>query len=204
MSTDTRFSGLSFPALNDARRDDIEAQARVQGHAAGYAAGLKAAQRQLDERRAALEHEFNTARAAEQVRVAAAVAALTAARAALDSCLIPVLDDAQDSLAAAAVDIAEAILGRELADGADSARSALRRALDHAEADDVIAVRLNPADLADLRSLGDEATGALSIPLQADPALARGDAIAELPAGYLDARITSSLARVRAALGEGA
>jgi flagellar assembly protein FliH len=57
-------------------------------------------------------------------------------------------------------------------------------------------VRLHPADLA---ALGD-AVAASSVPLVADSRLARGDAEVDLPAGLVDARLVTALARARTAL----
>ena len=56
--------------------------------------------------------------------------------------------------------------------------------------------RLHPADLA---ALGD-AVAASSVPLVADARLARGDAEVDLPAGLVDARLVTALARARTAL----
>ena len=59
-------------------------------------------------------------------------------------------------------------------------------------------VRLSPADHADLVS------GTVELPagvtLVADPRLARGDAISEHPAGFLDAQVATALDRARRAL----
>jgi flagellar assembly protein FliH len=202
MSTDAGFASLAFPSLRDRGRESIEARARVSGHAAGYAAGLKTAALELAERAAALEADAQRTALENARRIEAALAALDTAARALDSRLAPVLLDAQSVLAAASVDIAEAIIGRELATTPDSALSALKRALDHAEADAVVTVRMSPADLA---SLDEETRAAVAagVRLQADAAMASGDAVAELPNGYLDARIGAALDRVRAALTEG-
>lgn len=200
MSTDAGFASLAFPSLRDRGRESVEARARVSGHAAGYAAGLKAAAIELAQRTAALEAEAQRVASENARRIDAAQAALEAATRALDARLAPVLVQAQDALAAASVDIAEAILGRELTATTDSALSALKRALDHAEADAVVTVRMNPADLA---ALDDDARAAVGVELHADATLSAGDAVAELPDGYLDARIGAALDRVRAALMEG-
>lgn len=60
-------------------------------------------------------------------------------------------------------------------------------------------LRLHPLDLA----LLDESTRASSAPgvvFVADPSLGRGDAEADLPAGLIDARLGTALARARQAL----
>jgi flagellar assembly protein FliH len=62
----------------------------------------------------------------------------------------------------------------------------------------VAAVRLHPADIAVLKAAGlPQGTGVELVP---DPSLARGDAMAEYPQGWLDARLGTALARARSAL----
>ena len=58
-------------------------------------------------------------------------------------------------------------------------------------------MRLNPDDVAALRTAGFAVD---DVRLVADPALSRGDAIGELPGGWLDARIPEALARAREVL----
>lgn len=198
MSIDT-FAALDFPSLRDRAGDDVQARARVHGHAAGYAAGLKKAHAELAVRRAELEAEAQAAAADGRARLDAAVAVLQQAARALDARLAPAVAEATASLADAAVDIAQAVIGRELSAGADSAENALRRALDHPDTAAVVAVRMNPADL---QALPDGIRAAAGVTLQPDASLDPGDAVAQLPDGYLDARIGAALDRARAALGE--
>lgn len=198
MSIDT-FAALDFPSLRDRAGDDVQARARVHGHAAGYAAGLKKAHAELAVRRAELEAEAQAAAADGRARLDAAVAVLQQAARALDERLAPAVAEATASLADAAVDIAQAVIGRELSAGADSAENALRRALDHPDSAAVVAVRMNPADL---QALPDGIRAAAGVTLQADASLDPGDAVAQLPDGYLDARIGAALDRARTALGE--
>ncbi|ROP75366.1 MULTISPECIES: hypothetical protein [unclassified Frigoribacterium] len=77
-----------------------------------------------------------------------------------------------------------------------TARAAVARALDGLDRSLVVGVRLHPADLA---ALGD-AVAASAVPLVADARLARGDAEVDLPAGLVDARLVTALARARTAL----
>jgi flagellar assembly protein FliH len=106
---------------------------------------------------------------------------------------------------AAAVELAEAILGYELADRSKAARAALDRALSGSKGLDAVSIRMHPQDLAVLNSadldLNGVETGGPDVALTADPALNPGDAVAELPHGFLDATISSALARVKDALG---
>ncbi|WP_152204613.1 FliH/SctL family protein, partial [Georgenia thermotolerans] len=142
------------------------------------------------------------ARRAADAEAALAVLASTAAAARARTA--PVVAEATETLARAAVELAQALLGAELSDDDTSARTALARALGEAGDDDVVRVRLNPEDHAHLRAMLEAHPGELDIPagveLVPDAALARGDAVSELTEGYLDARLGAALARARAAL----
>jgi flagellar assembly protein FliH len=198
----TPFSALTFPSLRDEGSSGDESS-RARGHAAGYTAGLRAAAADVEARIARNDAEHAAAVLHQQARVGRAVALLGAAATALHERTVPVLQEAEDTLVATAVELAEAILGHELGDADTSARSALRRAL-ISGADDVSgtgrphAVRMNPHDLAliDLVTRADA-----GVDFIADLTLARGDAMAEFPDGFLDARIGTALARAKAALG---
>ena len=199
MSIDASFTRVSFPALGAGAHDKVEAAARVKGHAAGYIAGIKAAAEISEQRDRRREAEFSAAAEVERARSVRALATLTAATIALNQRTLPVIADAQDALAAAAIDIAEAVIGHELSTGVASARSALTRALTSVNPSDIHIVRMNPADLDELT---DDIRSAAAVEFSADPTLARGDAVTEFAEGYLDARIASAVARVRAALVE--
>jgi flagellar assembly protein FliH len=177
------------------------------GYAAGWAAGTRAAARTaaLEQMRAAEEEVTRIKRRAASCH--AAVALLMTAAEAARARTAPVLDEARGTLAAAALVLAEAVLGMELADGATSARAALLRALAVRDDEEVVSIRMHPEDIALLRTGLSDGAGVMGIPdgveLAADPGLARGDAVAELADGYLDARLSTALARVRRVLEEG-
>ncbi len=195
--TSPAFTAVAFPAVRMRPESDAEEQARARGYAAGYAQGAREAERELVERRALLDAEFaeaaQRADAALQRRMSAAQAMLLT----LEARLEPLLESAQQSLAVSALDLAEAILGIELGDGESSAKSVVSRVLSGVDASQATIVRVNPAELPVLTSLFG---GHESISLVADDTLGRGDAVAELPAGFLDARITAALTRARRAL----
>jgi flagellar assembly protein FliH len=113
-----------------------------------------------------------------------------------------VVTDAQDAIAVSALDLAETIIGAELADGERSATAALGRALAVVDPTTITTIRLNPLDLGVLdRAVLDGTVRAISgVSLTADASIARGDAIADLPLGFLDARIATAVARARAAI----
>jgi len=133
------------------------------------------------------------------------------------STVAPVLADAEASVASAAVDLAEAIVGNvvrasrpahdaTVADGPDGpgsqeariasgAEATVRRALASVDRTVPVAVRLSPADAARVAGLD------LPVPVVADGTLRDGDAVVDLPDGMLDARIATALDRARTALG---
>lgn len=195
------FSALAYPVLRDEAAARIQEQARVRGHAAGYADGAALAR---VEAAAAAETARLAAAAAEQqarIRVNELISTLNAAVDALHARTVPVLEALEHQVADAAVQVAEALLGRELSSTADSARSALHRALNPAVPAPVHTIRMNPLDLA---AVPEDCRSQLQAALVPDPALQRADAVAEYPEGYLDARLSTALARLKAALAEDA
>ncbi|WP_378097158.1 FliH/SctL family protein [Cellulomonas sp. T2.31MG-18] len=194
---------VAYPALDAPGSVGVPTQrpgdgAHAAGFAAGFAAGARAAARTAaraqavaDQRRLADEHR----RTAEH---AAALAALAAATRGAQSRTAPVLAEAEATLLRCALELAEAVLGVELSDGATGAVAALAR-VTAADVEPVV-VRLNPDDV---RALGSDPELPDGARLVADPSLARGDAVADLPDGWLDARIGTALDRARAALASG-
>lgn len=201
MSTSAPFAPLAYPVIRDPASADAAERARVQGHAAGYAAGRREASGLLEAERRALreEHDRRVAAALEEARSAAA--ALTAARAEVARGVAAAADAADRGILAAAVEIAAVILGRELQDAESSATAAVRRALAGAAGAPVHVLRLHPADLEVVSAAGLVDT-APAVRYLADPAVQRGDAVAELAAGTVDARVSTALDRVRLALTE--
>jgi flagellar assembly protein FliH len=195
MSTDAEFSPAAFPAVRVGVPSSRDAGERIRGHAAGFAAGLRAAAREQEEWLARREAEFAARVAQHDSERLAALGVLEAATRAVRDLTTPVLADAQDLIAAGAIDLAEAVVGHELRDDTASARAVVHRVLAHTDTALVVSVRLNPSDLAAL----DPAETA-GLEFRADPSLRRGDAVAELPDGFLDAGITSAIERARSVL----
>ncbi|MFL0360676.1 hypothetical protein [Curtobacterium flaccumfaciens] len=215
--TDTVVHRVAFPVLADPAGRERASSADVRGHAAGYTAGLRAAQAETDALRARLEAEHAARVTALQADTARRIAVLDAATNAMHSTVAPVLADAEASVASAAVDLAEAIVGNvvrasrpahdaTVVDGPDGqgsreariasgAEATVRRALASVDRTVPVAVRLSPADAARVAGLD------LPVPVVADGALRDGDAVVDLPDGMLDARIATALDRARTALG---
>jgi flagellar assembly protein FliH len=200
MSTDAAFVGLSFPALDTAHSQEEFERARTRGHAAGYAAGLRKAAEESAVVATAARIANDEFAAAERASVLSALRALSAATERVAVLKRPVLAEADLALAAAAIELAEVIIGRELSDAPLSARTAVRRALADVDPDDVLAVRLHPEDLAVLAA---DAQSDAALHFIADASLERGDAVVDVPNGSVDARISSALGRARSVLLEG-
>lgn len=197
MLTEPSFRALSFPSLGRTDTERIETEARTRGHAAGYAAGLRVAEKAMLEQELARDAEHAEQLRAGQAAVEQAIELLTTAVRSADARLLPILQESQDTLAAAAIDLAEAVIGHELSDGPGSARAALFRALDAVAPAEPSSVRLNPGDLA---LIDPEVRARSGVALVADASLQPGDAIADMPNGYLDARIGTALSRAKATL----
>jgi flagellar assembly protein FliH len=215
--TDTVVHRVAFPVIADPAGRERASSADVRGHAAGYTAGLRAAQAETDALRARLEAEHAARVTALQADTARRIAVLDAATNAMLSTVAPVLEDAEASVASAAVDLAEAIVGNvvrasrpahdaTVTDGPDGqgsreariasgAEATVRRALASVDRTVPVAVRLSPADAARVAGLD------LPVPVVADGTLRDGDAVVDLPDGLLDARVATALDRARTALG---
>ena len=196
MSTEA-FSRLVYTALGAADEDQLSAQVEARGHAAGYAAGLRAANEDTELLRRTLREQYEDEMRRGQERLNRSLAALNAAVFSLEGRTVALITDMQDVLAAAAIELAEALLQRELSDGDASARSALARALEGVDTDLVQRVRMHPVDLA---SLDEDTLRRARVDFVGDPGLQRGDAVTEFPDGYLDASLSAAISRARAAL----
>lgn len=187
-------STLSFPALPTAAAVAESAAAFTHGHTAGYTAGLRKATAEAASRRVDMEAEHAALLRQCVARTDRAVAALEAAVRALGDVSLPLVTQAQDVLAHASLDLAEAVIGHELTQGNLSARAAIARVLEQPIRPGIHTIRMNPTDLsmldeADIDSLGLQVIG--------DPSLPVGDATAEFEDGFLDARISNALDRVK-------
>jgi flagellar assembly protein FliH len=187
--TETLLSGLAL-------------QTREAGRAQGFAAGW------ADGRRGSLEgvaasHQAQLRAFDEQSR--RVVAGQQSASAALSTMLRNVEGSVQqlnEALAAQAVElalqIAEAVLGRELTTIDDPAADAIRRAVSEVPVDVSLTVRLHPSDRA---GLDDSVLADRMVSYVSDASLSRGDAVVETETGLVDARVGLALARVREVLG---
>jgi flagellar assembly protein FliH len=195
----TEFSLAQYPTLLASGQGANGTRGEVRGHAAGYAAGLRAAADDTEALRAGLRADHDRLEQVRQAELDRTIAVLTAATRALNAVALPIVADSEDVLVASALELAEAIIGHELCDEEASARAALARVTTQPINSVVPLVRMNPDDLA---LLADELLAHQGVTFVPDPLLNRGDAIAEFPDGFLDARIGTALERAKLALGE--
>jgi len=170
--------------------------ARAQGYARGWAEGRRAAMAQV----ASVEAERTRARDAEHTRAVAevrqAAQALRLAADRFDEAARRQLEELAGAAVELALQVAEAVLVHELRVAAQPGADALRRALAAVPEPGRVTVRLHPDDLASL----DRTALDHRVTVQADPTLARGDAVAETDDTVVNATVANALARVREVL----
>jgi flagellar assembly protein FliH len=194
--TDLAFARVDFPTVGGTGSSAAGASAHAAGHSAGFAAGRREAEIELEIMRARLQQEAADRADRDAERVASAIDALLAGAALFVDRVAPVAASLDAGLLAAAVEIAESMIGVELRDDETSALSVTSRILDRIDPAEVRRIRISPRDLQTIEELG----LLEGQPLVGDPSLGPGDAVAELVEGVLDARIAQSAARVRAEL----
>jgi flagellar assembly protein FliH len=178
--------------------------ARTAGYAEGWAQGQRAAavEAQAARQRAQASEQAHDSRRA--AALAQSVNALGRAVTGLETQLMPTLAELQELVLAHAFELAEAIIGRELAEPDGRGADALRRAMATAPDQGDITVRLHPDDY---RNLVGSATDAdynyqgRPVFLRPDPGLRPGDAVAETGSTTVDASIAAAVQRAREVLG---
>lgn len=171
---------------------------RAQGYAQGWAEGRRTAAAE-----AAVEASRTAQRVAEAERTrheehTVTVRALESAARDLQNRFEGACTAVEARVADAAFQLTEALVGRELAVATEPGADAVRRLLRALPGGTTtFIVRLHPEDAACLdRTL----FAGLSVSVVADPAMARGDAVAETDTMVLDASIDAALERVRGVL----
>ena len=193
-----RMTPLAYPELVKDETPEVRERARVQGHAAGYAAGRKAATETLSADRDALRAEADRVLGEQIDGLQSALGAVRRAAGELNAHTAMSLEGTEEAVLAAALEIAGMILGRAIAEDHEGAAvAALRRALEAAGPVPVRIVRMHPDDLELVSMVASDEAGLQLLP---DPRIARGDAMVDLPDGVVDACIASAVDRVRRAL----
>lgn len=198
MSTET-FAPVLFPRLDGRENGEQYAIARTRGYADGHAEGFRAGRAEAESEQRAADEARAASQAAEAQRIETAVAALHAAARSLGDRERELTAAGEDRVLRCAIELAELILVAELSEPGAAAAAAVRRAMTGAGTEAIREVRLNPDDLSTLQTSATEPAG---IALVADDTLHRGDAVATLAHGHIDARIGSALERARRALTE--
>ncbi len=188
-------------AIRAAAWEEGLAEGRREGHAAGRAEGFEVGRA---EGRAAGYEDGRAAAIADadaQVRAeleSAFVALDAAARGFVDAETVS-LASIESTVVDLALQIAEAVLERELVVATDPGRDALRRALALAPEHGAVLARLHPSDVESLGDLAELAPGR-AIEVVADAGVGRGGAVVEVGAARIDARLDTALDRVKGAL----
>lgn len=160
------------------------------GFARGYEEGLDAAAHELETLRATVDAE----RAEQQRTIDQALHAISQAAQRVGPAGTDLFEHVERSLATAAVELAAAIVGRELRDEATRGPDALARVLGLVPDRVPAVVRMHPADAAVVREAGDRST---TVEVIDDPTLTPGDAVATFDESTIDARIDHALQRAR-------
>ncbi len=134
--------------------------------------------------------------AAMRKDVALALAAVEAAMARLDQSATTWEESGPQEALDLALQLAEVILMREVACSNSPGRDAILRCFSEIDRGERAVVRLHPSDVETLGSVDDLMVDR-SFELVADPTVASGDAVADTPSGSIDARLASSLERVK-------
>ena len=166
-------------AREDARRAGFE-QGRNEGMTLGLQQGRQQMQEQMEQRLVELAATIDNVLGALEQRTDAVCA------------------DVSSQVTELALEIAEAVMAREIRTSIDPGADAIMRCLDFAPQTGDIVARLHPADLAQLGQVTGLADRKLSV--TADPTLQRGDAIVSVDDATIDARLSESLRRVTEAL----
>jgi flagellar assembly protein FliH len=177
-------------------------QERETASTAGYSEGLAIARAEVAaefaEQQRKLELNFTERLSALENRYFEAVRTVESAAAALDTDLASKLSDAHTKVFEAAMEIAVAVIGAEMTEVSSRARAAVGRVLAVADFSQITEIRMHPKDVAAVQ----EMAGLPQVNLVADESLQPGDAFATMQDGWLDARISETIARVRAALAD--
>jgi flagellar assembly protein FliH len=198
------FDFTSDAAVPDRLVEQARGQARAVGYAQGWAHGLRDAADSQAGERAAANADRAALRSRQEQQVASALQALQDAAADLRQSTMSITDDIEDQILAAAVELAEALLGRELRDPEVAAPAALARVLRLAPANEPVTVWLHPADHETLTApAGTALIGSVEgatgrgLTFEIDPDLQPGDARARCGSTSIDARLSAGVARLR-------
>ncbi len=189
---------LTAPHLQQVLADAV-AQATTQARADGYAAGEREGRAvlaaQAEVRRIAEQAAAEQQAAAHEQQRQQALAALRGAETAFRTAETTAVAHIEQTVVELALELARAVLGRELLAMADPAAEALGRALALAPDGGQLVARLHPADLATLAD-----AGLARVELRPDPTVERGGCLVEGGGRRVDAQLGPALDRAAAEL----
>ncbi len=199
------FSMSGASAIPAAILDESRAAAAAVGYARGWSEGMRGAETAMADARSRAELEVAAVTRAAAARTAETAAALGACLTQLHDLVTQACARDEQALLAAAVSLAEVLVGRELIAVDTAALAAVRRALSLMDEPTTVTVRLNPTAAAALRAADLDTQladlgGAARLRLVDDASLATTDAVAESSGITVDARLNTAIERARAAL----
>jgi flagellar assembly protein FliH len=171
--------------------------AQAQGYATGWAEGRRVALARAAEEAEAVRRAAEAGEARRHAENLDALAALDAAVDQLHTRLAEAVEALAEQTVAVALELTEAILGREVATATEPGGDALRRAMALVDPHVAVTVRMHPEDRATLDPVALEGR---AVAVVDDPTLARGDAVAETEDTLVDATVSAALERVREVL----
>ncbi|MGI8666935.1 MAG: FliH/SctL family protein [Jatrophihabitans sp.] len=184
--------------------DQARGDARAVGYAQGWAQGVREASELQTGLARSAQAELKRREAEHGDRLASLLQAVDVAASRLDQTVVQLTDQICDQILAAAVELAQSLLGAELRDPVTAASAALTRVLRLAPDNEPVTVWLSPSDYQSLTGpdagaliSAIEAGAAARLSFECDPALADGDALARSAATSIDARLTAAIARLR-------
>lgn len=191
---------LDVDALTGDARRAVDPAGFTAREAEGYEAGRLAGYR--DGHAAGIE-EARAAAAAAAADVAAdadrALGALSGAARQVQEWVTAEVAGFERAVVDAAVELACAMVGHDVAASVDPGRDAIERALRLVDGPHAVVARLHPDDVAALGDVAHLAPGR-DMSVVADPAVERGGCILDLGDGRIDARLSTAVERVRTEL----
>jgi flagellar assembly protein FliH len=196
---DSRLTDPHLEQVVQAATESAVEQGRAEGHVAGYAAGLAVAAAEAEIAASQQAQVFAAAEQRREAQLQAALDVLARMAGALEQREAVALAEIEHVVTDLALQVARAVLDREVAVSADPGREAVTRALALAPQGSAATVRLHPADAAAVGDLTEAAAGR-PVTVVADASVERGGCVVDTAGRQIDAQIGTALARVAAVL----
>jgi flagellar assembly protein FliH len=198
-AVDARLTDPHLEQVVAAAKRQAVAEGHTEGHAAGYAAGRAVADAEALVTAQAIAQQQAGAEARRQAEVAQALDVLGRAADGFRQREAVSVAEVEDVVVDLALQVARAVLDREIASSTDPGRDALARALVLAPTDCPATARLHPDDAAALGPV-DDLAAARRLVVVPDPSVERGGCVVDAAGRQIDAQVGPALARVAAAL----